>query len=58
MVECCLYRLERMKWLQEIEGMEKLVLYRQIKQDFLGEMCKMLQTIRIGVCWHDYEVEL
>ena len=37
MVECCLYRLERMKWLQEIEGMEKLVLYRQIKQDFVGE---------------------
>ena len=38
MVECCLYKLGRMKWLQEIEGMEKLVLYRQIKQDFLGEM--------------------
>ena len=37
MVECCLYRLERMKWLQEVEGMEKLVLYRQIKQDFVGE---------------------
>ena len=38
MMECCLYRLERMKWSQEIEE-EKLVLYRQIKQDFVGEVC-------------------
>ena len=38
MLECCLYRLEGMKWLQEIEEKEKLVLYRQIKQDFVGEV--------------------
>ena len=28
MVECCLYRLERIKWLQEVEEKEKLVLYK------------------------------
>ena len=33
-----MYRLERMKWLQEVEEKEKLVLYKQIKQDFVGEV--------------------
>ena len=41
-------------------GMEKLVLYTQINNRILlvKFMCKMLLTIHIGVCWHDYEVEL
>ena len=56
MVECCLYRLEKMKWLQEIEEKEKLVLYNRILLDKF--MCKMLQNIHIEVCWFDYEEEL
>ena len=28
MVECCLYRLESIKWLQKVEEKEKLVLYK------------------------------
>ena len=35
MVECCLYRLERIKWLQEVEEKEKQVLYKH----------------KIGFCW-------
>ena len=36
-VESCLFRLEKMKWMEKIQGMEKLVLYREIKSFDAGE---------------------
>ena len=37
MVESCLFRLKKMKWMEKIQGMEKLVLYREIKSFDAGE---------------------
>ena len=58
MVECHWYRLERMKWLQEVEEKEKrFFIHRILLEKFT---CKILQpmAIHIEVCWPDYEEEL